>query len=86
MEAVKKQTLIINARESFICDAVNDVEEFSSDYVIINTDYGKLSVEGNNLRIKELNEKEGKISIIGNIFGVFFRDESERVGLFKRKK
>ena len=86
MEGYKKQSLIISSRESLNCDAVRDVEEFSEEYVIINTDYGKLSIEGENLRIKELNEKECKISIIGKISGLFFRDESEKAGFFKRRK
>ncbi len=86
MEANKKQELSLKSREIFNCDAVNDVEEFSSDYVIINTEYGKLNVEGENLKIKELNEKEGKISILGKINGIFFRDENEGLKLFKRKK
>ncbi len=86
MEGNKKQNLIITSRETFNCDAVRDVEEFSEDFVIINTEYGKLSVEGENLRIKELNEKEGKIAIIGKISGLLFRDESEKAGFFKRRK
>ena len=86
MEGNKKQSLIISSREALNCDAVRDVEEFSEEYVIINTDYGKLSIEGENLRIKDLNEKESKISIIGKISGLFFRDESEKQGFFKRRK
>lgn len=86
MEGIKKQELIIKSRESFSCDAVHDVEEFSSEYVIINTEYGKLNVEGDDLRIKELNEKDGKIFIIGKISGVFFHEQTQRAGIFKRKK
>ncbi len=86
MEINKTQNLFITSREMLNCDAVRDVEEFSEDFVIINTDYGKLSIEGENLRIKELNEKEGKISIIGKISGLFFRDENEKTGFFKRRK
>lgn len=86
MEGLKKQELIIKSRESFNCDAVRDVEEFSGEYVIINTEYGKLNVEGEDLRIKELCEKEGKITVTGKISGVFFRDESEGIKLFRRKK
>lgn len=86
MEGNKAQNLVISSRASLNCDSVRDVEEFSDEFVIINTDYGRLSIEGEGLRIKELNEKEGKISIIGKITGLFFRDESERPSFFKRKK
>lgn len=86
METGKRQDLIIRSRESLNCDAVRDVEEFSQEFVIINTEYGKLTVEGENLRIKELNEKEGNISLNGKISGVFFQEENERNRLFKRKK
>ena len=85
MEEKKTQNLIIKSRESLCCDSVKDVEEFSEDFVIINTDYGKLSVEGENLKIKELNEKEARILIIGKISGLFFREENEKKGFFKRR-
>ena len=86
MEGLRKQDLIIKSRESFFCDAVQDVEEFSGEYVIINTELGKLTVEGEALKIKELNEKEGKIIIAGKITGFFFHEEKETLKLFKRKK
>ena len=86
MEGNKTQNLIINSRASLSCDSVRDVEEFSDEFVIINTDYGRLSLEGEGLRIKELNEKDGKISIVGKITGLLFRDESEKPSFFKRKK
>jgi sporulation protein YabP len=86
MEEKKTQNLIIKSRESFNCDAVTDVEEFSEEFVIINTQYGKLSLEGEALRIKELNEKEGKICVTGKISGILFRDENEKSGFFKRRK
>ena len=54
--------------------------------MIINTAYGKMIVEGGGLRIKELNESEGKISLTGKISGVFFKEESSEKGFFKRKK
>jgi len=86
MDSLKKQVILIDSRQSFVCDTVEDVEEFSQEYVLINTGYGKLNVEGEELRIKELNEKEGKISITGKITGLFFKDEREKSGFFKRKK
>lgn len=86
MEGNKNQNLIITSREMLSCDAVRDVEEFSEDFVIINTEYGKLSIEGENLRIKDLNEKEGKILVTGKISGLLFRDESEKSSFFRRKK
>ena len=51
-----KQEIRITSREVLNCDAVKDVEEFSGECVIINTLFGKLNVEGENLRIKELND------------------------------
>ena len=81
----EKQTLIIEDRKSLKTDSVTDIESFAEDYMIINTKYGKLNVEGNNLKIIELLESEGKLSVVGEISGVFFREEKERRSLFKRK-
>ena len=86
METNKSQNLSIKSREHFNCDTVIDVEEFSEEFVIINTEYGKLSIEGEDLRIKELNEKEKNISITGKISGLFFRDTIEKSGFFKSRK
>ena len=84
MDEKMKQTILIKDRKSLNADGVVDVESFAGDYMIINTKYGKLNIEGENLKINQLLEEEGKISVSGDISGVFFKEESESKGFFKR--
>ena len=82
----KNQAIVINSREILICDSVTDVAALTEDFVEINTTFGKIDVEGEGLKIKELNEKEGKIVILGKIIGVFFKEEKDGKGFFKKHK
>lgn len=79
-----KQTVTVINRKSMVADCVNDIESFSGEYLVVNTQYGKLFVEGDELKIGELIKAEKRIVISGNIKGVYFKDESEIKGFFKR--
>ena len=81
----EKQTLVIDDRKLLKTDCVTDIESFAQDYMIINTKYGKLNIEGNNLKITELLENEGRLSVTGEIIGVFFKEEKEKKSFFKKK-
>ena len=84
MDERLKQTIMIKDKSSLVADGVIEVESFAPDYMIINTKYGKLNIEGEGLKINELLREEGKISVSGDISGVFFKEESEYKSIFKR--
>ncbi len=80
----ENQIITINDRKTMTATDVIDVESFTNNYIVINTKYGKMCVEGENLKINDLSQNSSNIKLTGNISGVFFTDESEKRGLFKR--
>lgn len=80
----ENQTITITDRKALTANEVIDVESFTSNYILINTKYGKMCVEGENLKINDLSQNSSNIKLSGEISAVFFSDESEKRGLFKR--
>ena len=78
------QELVIKDRKSISLDGVISIESFNDDYLVLKTQGGNLSIEGEGLRIDSLNKDDGKISVVGRINGVFYSDGSAKQGLFKR--
>ena len=81
---ITKQTVLIADRKKLTCDAVIDVESFADDYTIVNTQNGQLCVEGENLRIEELSNQECRISISGDVSGVYFKEKADKKGFFAK--
>ncbi len=80
----EKQTITIKDRKFVSADGVIDVEGFSDEYLIVNTKYGKLNIEGEELKIQELLQADGKISVSGKITAVFFKEESMEKNFIKK--
>ena len=83
MENVSKtQTVILENRKSLTIDCVLNVDSFNEDFLEITTDFGGISIEGNDLKIEELRQETGKILISGVISGIFYREPRVSKGLF----
>jgi hypothetical protein len=48
----------------------------------LSTKLGAVSIEGNNLKIEELRQDNGKINIVGEINGIFYKGDKNTRGLF----
>lgn len=77
-----KQTVILENKSKLTIDGVINVESFNDDYLEISTKLGEISIEGNNLKIEELRQDNGKINIIGEINGIFYKGEKSARGIF----
>ena len=80
------QRLIINNREELLLDAVESVCDFSDSSLILSTKYGDVYIEGEGMKIHNLSEKDGTISVIGKIDGFYFKTPKKGGffgGLFK---
>lgn len=77
-----KQTLILENKSKLSIDGVINVESFTDDYLELSTKLGEISIEGNNLKIEELRQDNGKINIIGQINGIYYKGEKSVRGLF----
>lgn len=80
----ENQIITINDRKALTANEVIDVESFTNNYIVINTKHGKMCVEGENLKINDLSQNSSNIKLTGEISAVFFSDENEKRGLFKR--
>jgi sporulation protein YabP len=79
-----KQTLTVKDRGEVTVDNVRNVVGFDESYVTLETEMGKITVEGGGMRIESLTRDDGKIEIKGRIDGVYYSTDKVRHGLFKR--
>ena len=77
MDAVKenKQTVLLESKVKLTIDGVINVESFNDDYMELSTNLGEISVEGENLKIEELRQENGKILITGEVNGIYYKSE-----------
>ena len=76
-------TMIIG--KSFSMSGVNDIRAFDDGYILIDTVFGRVSVEGSDMKIESLNKEGGTIFVSGDITGAFSSDaKDEKKGFLKR--
>ena len=81
----EKQELVITDWKSITLNAVKEILGCDENTVIINTLKGKLSIEGNQLKIESLEKQNGNLVVKGEISAVFYNDgESAKKGFFSR--
>ena len=78
-----RATLIIKDKKALTLDGVKHVLSFEEDEVTLDTELGRVIVEGQDLKIESLS-KEGEILIVGKIDGAFYSSREEKGGLFGR--
>ena len=83
-----KQTLTLTDCKELMLNGVNCVLSFDPEYVCLETNKGKLSVEGKSLIIDSLSKENGEIFIRGEINGIFYsmmknKEKHFFSGLFK---
>jgi len=84
MDTVKenKQTVLLESKAKLTIDGVINVESFNDDYMELSTNLGGISVEGENLKIEELRQENGKILITGEVNGIYYKSEKSSRGIF----
>lgn len=83
MENDKNQILTLENREHFCVSAVEDVESFSEEEILLKTACGGLRVCGSALRLEDLSTKDGKVEMVGRVNKLEFFREKEKHGFFK---
>ena len=83
--AIKERIITLTLGSSFSMCGVKDIRGFDEGYVSLDTASGKVSIEGENLKIESLSKEDGHILITGNVSGVFCDNEkNDKKGLIKR--
>ena len=75
--------LSVENRKQVIASGVLDVDRFDEKAVVVLTNMGVLTVEGEDLHINRLNVESGEIAIEGEIDCLQYSDLKEKGGVFK---
>ena len=78
-------SLILKDRKEISLTGVTDVDSFDENSIVAYTDFGELTIGGNNLHISTLNTETGELSIDGEISSMIYLDNRPRSeGFFKK--
>jgi len=70
--------VVIDSRKKLIITAVEDVDSFNENEVILLTNHGFITVTGEDLHISRLNLEEGQMIIEGGIQSLDYADHEEQ--------
>ena len=86
MEETRKHGITIENRERITISAVEDVESFDEEKVIVETSLGTMTVKGCDFKIHKLNVEDGQLIIEGTIDEIGYSDVREKTsgGFFSR--
>ena len=84
MSELIKQTVVLTDKCDLVIDCVQNIVSFDDTFVALQTQGGKINVEGSELRVDSLQKENGKIHIIGNISGVFYSKEGIKQKAFSK--
>jgi sporulation protein YabP len=73
---------ILEDRKKLSVSGVNEVGSFDEATIVAETDYGQLTVTGDNLHITKLSLEIGELCIEGNITGLNYSETIRKSGSF----
>ena len=75
-------TLTVKNRNLTEIDGIESVAAFDEGFVAINTSVGKITIEGDGMKIDDLSKEKGSIKIIGKINSISFDNVAHKRGVF----
>lgn len=75
--------LKIKNKNTVTLDGVVNIIGFDPGYVSLETDSGRVTLEGSELKIESLEKSTGEILVTGKISGVFYSESKPKSGLSK---
>ena len=72
---VLDQTITVTGRRFVTIDKVLHILSFDEQTLVIDTDGGRIILEGEELKVTSLDKDNARISVTGKICGVFYSDE-----------
>lgn len=76
---------ILEDRKKLSVSGVTNVGSFDEETIVAITDYGELTVKGQNLHITKLSLEIGELAIEGNVNALQYSDVAEKSGGFLSK-
>ncbi len=80
----KSHNIIVEDRKKFTLTGINEVLSFDENTIALDTNLGKLSVRGENLKLGQFDTVKGDISGSGEIFALVYTSNEASVGFFSR--
>ena len=71
-------TLVIENRNRITVTGATDIGSFNEENVIIFTDYGEITIQGNSLQVTKLSVDSGDFCAQGNIVSVTYTDRIQK--------
>ncbi len=79
--------VVIDSREKVIITAVEDVDSFNENEIILLTNHGFITISGEDLHINKLNLDEGQLVVEGKVQSLDYADHEEertKSGVFSK--
>ena len=85
-DVIREHKVVIEDRKTISISAVEDVESFDEEKIVVLCDECTMTVSGSEFRINKLNVDDGKLEIEGNINEITYSENVAESGggLFKR--
>ena len=76
--------LTLDERRKLTVTGVSEVVSFDEDAIILQTSYGKLTVYGQNLQLKQLTPEGGNVAVEGQVGSLSYEDQAPAGSWFRR--
>ena len=85
ISSVKNGSIIIENRKKLTASGIKDVESFSPEKIVLETENATLTVSGAGMKVKKLSVESGEVFIEGDINGcVYSREHKSGEGFLRR--
>ena len=78
------QELIIKDKKALTLNAVVNILDFSDLEMTIETSFGTVVIEGEDMKIESLSKDDGIVNVIGRIEGFYYKKQREKKHLFSK--
>ena len=83
-EMDKPHALTLTGRKHLTMTGVNEVVSFDDTAVVLRTDLGTLTVQGQALRLKTLSTDGGQVAVTGEVAALVYEEPREPGGWLRR--
>ncbi|MDR0818837.1 MAG: sporulation protein [Oscillospiraceae bacterium] len=75
-------SVALAGRKKLLVSAVDDVESFDEQLIVLHTSGGVLVIRGSGLKIEKLSIDGGELSVTGRVDAMDYEDEKPKGGFF----
>lgn len=85
-KSIKDSICLIKSRREATVSGIRSILGFGEDYVSLDTECGRLEIEGEGMKIEELTRTEGTVYIKGQIKALYYSEEKPKLLSFRKNK